>query len=73
MHNGVALKFNEPSEARKPTTRWRLYTFKGNEMIGGPSHMGDTVILTDTGSNGSEITVWIPRQWPPMSANGGVE
>ena len=53
----MAIKFNEPSEARKPTTRWRLYTFKGNAMIGGPSRVGDTVISTENGSNASKISV----------------
>lgn len=28
MLNGVALKYHEPPEARKPKTRWRLYCFK---------------------------------------------
>jgi smad nuclear-interacting protein 1 len=32
-HNGVALKYNEPAEARKPTARWRLYVFKKDEHI----------------------------------------
>lgn len=32
--NGVALKYQEPPEARKPTKRWRLYVFKKDEQIG---------------------------------------
>lgn len=31
---GVELKYNEPPEAEKPKTKWRLYVFKGNEQIG---------------------------------------
>ncbi|GAA5807532.1 hypothetical protein MFLAVUS_000895 [Mucor flavus] len=30
---GVELKYNEPSEAAVPKTKWRLYVFKGNEQI----------------------------------------
>eukprot|EP00850_Spirogloea_muscicola_P007381 SM000037S13516 [mRNA] locus=s37:316675:318658:- [translate_table: standard] len=32
---GVALLFTEPPEARKPTTRWRLYVFKDGEPLNG--------------------------------------
>eukprot|EP01049_Picozoa_sp_SAG25_P006308 SAG25_NODE_469_length_7669_cov_4.786262_5_plen_256_part_00 len=32
-YKGVVLKFSEPPEARIPTTRWRLYIFKGNEPL----------------------------------------
>ena len=31
--NGVVVKYSEPSEARKPRTRWRLYVFKGSEEL----------------------------------------
>lgn len=31
---GVVLKFNEPPEARLPETRWRLYIFKNDELLG---------------------------------------
>ncbi|CAG8834294.1 7870_t:CDS:2, partial [Racocetra persica] len=31
--NGVVLKYHEPSEARKPTKRWRLYVFKDTEQL----------------------------------------
>merc|ERR1711894_675459 len=31
--NGVVVKYSEPTEARKPKTRWRLYVFKGNEEL----------------------------------------
>jgi smad nuclear-interacting protein 1 len=31
---GVELKYNEPPEAAKPKTKWRLYVFKGDEQIG---------------------------------------
>ncbi|KAI9202086.1 SMAD/FHA domain-containing protein [Polychytrium aggregatum] len=30
---GVVLKYSEPIEARKPTARYRLYVFKGEEQI----------------------------------------
>ncbi|KAL6538397.1 hypothetical protein OROGR_012385 [Orobanche gracilis] len=30
---GVTLLFNEPPEARQPDTRWRLYVFKGGEVL----------------------------------------
>ena len=30
---GVVVKYNEPSEARKPKRRWRLYGFKGDETL----------------------------------------
>ncbi|KLT45776.1 SMAD/FHA domain-containing protein, partial [Cutaneotrichosporon oleaginosum] len=30
---GVALKYHEPPEARKPTQNWRLYVFKGDEQV----------------------------------------
>lgn len=32
--NGVELKYNEPSEAAVPKTKWRLYVFKGDKQIG---------------------------------------
>lgn len=32
-YNGVVIKYNEPAEARKPNTRWRLYPFKGEEGL----------------------------------------
>ncbi|KAJ9060502.1 hypothetical protein DSO57_1030282 [Entomophthora muscae] len=31
--NGVVVKYNEPPEALKPTSRWRWYAFKGEEQI----------------------------------------
>ncbi|PWN47463.1 SMAD/FHA domain-containing protein [Violaceomyces palustris] len=31
--NGVALKYQEPSEARKPKRNWRLYVFKDGKEI----------------------------------------
>lgn len=31
---GVELKYNEPAEAAKPSIKWRLYVFKGDEQIG---------------------------------------
>ncbi|XP_036355122.1 smad nuclear-interacting protein 1-like [Octopus sinensis] len=33
MVNGVIIKYNEPPEARKPTIRWKLYPFKGEESL----------------------------------------
>ncbi|XP_028516728.1 smad nuclear interacting protein 1 [Exaiptasia diaphana] len=32
-YKGVVIKYNEPPEARKPKTRWRLYPFKGEEAL----------------------------------------
>ncbi|TXG67748.1 hypothetical protein EZV62_009023 [Acer yangbiense] len=32
---GITLLFNEPPEARKPDVRWRLYVFKGGEVLNG--------------------------------------
>ena len=31
--NGVVLKRSEPPEARKPSTKWRLYVFKGEKLL----------------------------------------
>lgn len=31
--NGIVLKYSEPDEARKPKRRWRLYPFKGDEVL----------------------------------------
>ncbi|KAK5966806.1 Smad nuclear-interacting protein 1 [Trichostrongylus colubriformis] len=33
MYRGVLIKYNEPPEAKKPTLRWRLYPFKGEEAL----------------------------------------
>lgn len=30
----TVLKYHEPPEARKPTSGWRLYVFKGKEQVG---------------------------------------
>lgn len=32
-YKGVVIKYNQPPEARKPKTRWRLYPFKGDESL----------------------------------------
>ncbi|EUB56483.1 Smad nuclear-interacting protein 1 [Echinococcus granulosus] len=32
-YKGVVIKYNEPEDARKPTSFWRLYPFKGNEAL----------------------------------------
>jgi len=32
-YNGVVIMYNEPTEARKPKTRWRFYPFKGDESL----------------------------------------
>lgn len=45
---GVELKYNEPPEAAKPTTKWRLYVFKGDEQVG-KTHLiryGTSLVLT---------------------------
>ena len=31
--NGVVVRYAEPTDARKPKTKWRLYVFKGNEEL----------------------------------------
>jgi smad nuclear-interacting protein 1 len=33
VYKGILLKWSEPSEARAPTKRWRLYVFKGGDVI----------------------------------------
>lgn len=33
MQNGVVMKWSEPPEARPPTKRYRLYVFKGDDVI----------------------------------------
>ncbi|KAM1696464.1 hypothetical protein ACFXTN_027989 [Malus domestica] len=37
--NGVTLLFTEPPEARKPNVRWRLYVFKGGEVLKDPLYI----------------------------------
>jgi len=32
----VELKYNPPPEAAKPSRGWRLYVFKGGELMGEP-------------------------------------
>ncbi|VDP79368.1 unnamed protein product [Echinostoma caproni] len=32
-YKGVVIKYNEPEDARKPTEKWRLYAFKGNQTL----------------------------------------
>jgi smad nuclear-interacting protein 1 len=34
--NGVVLLHTDPPEARLPTSRWRLYVFKGDQPVGDP-------------------------------------
>ncbi|XAR67470.1 hypothetical protein NMG60_11002242 [Bertholletia excelsa] len=36
---GVTLLFNEPADARKPDIRWRLYVFKGGEVLNEPLYV----------------------------------
>lgn len=36
---GVTLLFTEPPEARKPNIRWRLYVFKGGEVLNEPLYV----------------------------------
>ncbi|KAM7504154.1 hypothetical protein LguiB_003058 [Lonicera macranthoides] len=36
---GITLLFTEPPEARKPDTRWRLYVFKGGEVLNDPLYV----------------------------------
>ncbi|KAJ3190261.1 hypothetical protein HDU85_000555 [Gaertneriomyces sp. JEL0708] len=32
-YKGVVIKYSEPPEARKPKTKWRLYVFKGKDIV----------------------------------------
>uniref|UniRef100_A0A069DYM7 Putative transcriptional regulator snip1 n=1 Tax=Panstrongylus megistus TaxID=65343 RepID=A0A069DYM7_9HEMI len=32
-YKGVVIKYSEPPEARKPKRRWRLYPFKGDDVL----------------------------------------
>ncbi|PIN09906.1 Transcriptional regulator SNIP1, contains FHA domain [Handroanthus impetiginosus] len=36
---GITLLFNEPADARKPDIRWRLYVFKGGEVLNEPLYV----------------------------------
>ncbi|KNA20338.1 hypothetical protein SOVF_053000 [Spinacia oleracea] len=36
---GVTLLFNEPPDAKKPNARWRLYVFKGGEVLNEPLYV----------------------------------
>uniref|UniRef100_A0A0V0HCF5 Putative ovule protein n=1 Tax=Solanum chacoense TaxID=4108 RepID=A0A0V0HCF5_SOLCH len=36
---GITLLFNEPPDARKPDIRWRLYVFKGGEVLNEPLYV----------------------------------
>ncbi|XP_057430764.1 FHA domain-containing protein DDL [Lotus japonicus] len=36
---GVTLLFNEPPEARKPDVKWRLYVFRGGEVLNEPLYI----------------------------------
>ncbi|WCJ37198.1 SMAD/FHA domain-containing protein [Euphorbia peplus] len=36
---GVTLLFTEPPEARKPDVRWRLYVFKGGDVLNEPLYI----------------------------------
>ncbi|CAN4117792.1 unnamed protein product [Withania somnifera] len=36
---GITLLFNEPPDARKPDIRWRLYVFKGGEVLNDPLYV----------------------------------
>lgn len=33
IYNGVVLKWSEPLDACRPSKRWRLYVFKGDEVV----------------------------------------
>jgi smad nuclear-interacting protein 1 len=33
MFNGVVVNYSEPAEAKKPSKKWRLYPFKGDEPM----------------------------------------
>ncbi|XP_021761596.1 FHA domain-containing protein DDL-like [Chenopodium quinoa] len=36
---GITLLFTEPPDARKPNVRWRLYVFKGGEVLNEPLYV----------------------------------
>lgn len=36
LPDGTVMKYTEPPEARKPTEHWRLYVFKGGQLIEEP-------------------------------------
>ncbi|KAK1283445.1 FHA domain-containing protein DDL [Acorus calamus] len=38
-YRGVTLLFTEPPDARKPDVRWRLYVFKGGEVLNEPLYV----------------------------------
>ena len=42
--NGVALKYHEPPEARRPPSSWRLYVFKDDKEVGA-SILTDMLVL----------------------------
>lgn len=51
MVKGVALKYHEPPEARKPVINWRLYVFKGSEQVG--EYLGGLLDAANLISSGS--------------------
>ena len=59
---GVTLAFTEPPEARKPTTRWRLYVFKDGEPLNGEicsTTVFDLLLLSGKMSPSSMTSVWL--------------
>ncbi|KAJ4839753.1 hypothetical protein Tsubulata_026034 [Turnera subulata] len=38
-YRGITLLFNEPPDARKPDMRWRLYVFKGGDVLNEPLYI----------------------------------
>lgn len=59
---GVTLAFTEPPEARKPSTRWRLYVFKDGEPLNGEicsTTVSDLLLLSGKMSPPSTTSVWL--------------
>ncbi|WOK98874.1 hypothetical protein Cni_G07586 [Canna indica] len=68
---GVALLFNEPPDARKPDIRWRLYVFKGGEVLNGNADTpsgnfdgGDSKIMEiqQAGDDDDSSTLYLMKQ-----------
>ncbi|THU68204.1 hypothetical protein C4D60_Mb08t01450 [Musa balbisiana] len=63
---GVTLLFSEPSDARKPDVRWRLYVFKAGEVL----NAGNTYYYMRT-QPGECALARVGRQIPKTTASKG--
>lgn len=50
----TVLKYNPPAEAARPTAHWRLYCFRGKELLGEPYHLHRQV-------SSQQRLFWSPR------------